>query len=211
MGIGAPLEDEVNGDVELPAGSGAQLGARRRAQITRVAVLFIAVAITVSLVIFREELVRFSRFGYAGLFVVGLLGSATVILPMPGLALAFAAGGTFQPLLVGLAYGTGASLGELTGYLAGYGGSVVLPEELYAARVVTALHRWGAWMIFVLAVIPNPAFDIVGIAAGALRIPVWQFLAASWAGNVIKASLIALAGGGAIGALSPYIERVLSE
>jgi membrane protein DedA with SNARE-associated domain len=45
-----------------------------------------------------------------------------------------------------------------------------------------------------MAVIPNPLFDIGGMAAGALRFPVWKFLAAATAGKVIKNIGFALAG-----------------
>lgn len=183
----------------------------RPAQLVRIAALIMAVAITVTLVLFREHLVRFAGLGYAGLFIIGALGSATVILPMPGLALAFAAGSSLTPWLVGLAFGTGAALGELTGYLAGYGGSAILSDQFFIGRIVSLLRRWGAWMVFVLGVIPNPAFDIVGVTAGALRIPVWQFLIAAWAGNVLKATMVAYAGAGTVDTLAPLIEQWLGE
>jgi len=175
----------------------------------RIAALLMAVAITVTLVLFRDHVLRFAGLGYAGLFLVGLLGSATVIFPMPGLALAFGAGASLTPWLVGLAFGSGAALGEMTGYLAGYGGSAILSDQFFMGRVATLLRRWGAWMVFALALIPNPVFDIVGVAAGALRIPVWQFLIASWAGNVLKATLVALAGAGMVSVLSPLVRQWL--
>jgi membrane protein YqaA with SNARE-associated domain len=46
-------------------------------------------------------------------------------------------------------------------------------------------------VIFVLAVIPNPVFDVAGIAAGALRMPVLRYLGAAAAGKVIKNILVA--------------------
>ena len=47
---------------------------------------------------------------------------------------------------------------------------------------------------FVLAVIPNPLFDIAGITAGVIRFPVWKFLLTAWAGKTLKAILFAGAG-----------------
>jgi membrane protein YqaA with SNARE-associated domain len=170
-----------------------------------------ALAITVTLVLFRDHLVQFASLGYAGLFLIGLLGSATVIFPMPGLALAFGAGSSLNPWLVGLAFGSGAALGEMTGYLAGYGGSAILSDQFFMGRVVTLMRRWGAWMVFALALVPNPAFDIVGVAAGAMRIPVWQFLTAAWAGNVLKATLVALAGAGTVTLLAPLVQQWLAK
>ena len=196
-----------------PAAEGAPEGHPRvrRFRFAHVAGLLAAVAISVGIVIFREELLALAGFGYAGLFVVGAIGSATVILPMPGLVLVFAAGASLSPVLSGLAYGTGAALGELTGYLAGFGGSGVVESSAGYARIRDYVKRWGAWVILALSIIPNPVFDIVGIAAGALRIPVWQFIAAAWAGNVIKAILVALAGAGAMGVVGPLIRDLLAR
>jgi membrane protein YqaA with SNARE-associated domain len=183
----------------------------RAGQLLRIAVIIMVAATTLSFVLLRDHLGQFAGLGYVGLFLVGAIGSATVILPMPGLALAFAAGHSLSPLLVGLAFGTGAALGELTGYLAGYGGSAILSDQFFTGRIVSLLHRWGAWMVFVFGMIPNPFFDVVGIAAGALRIPPWQFFVAAWAGNVVKATLVAFAGAGAIGALTPLIQHSLGR
>ncbi len=183
----------------------------RAGQLLRIAVVIMVAATTLSFVLLRDHLGQFAGLGYAGLFLVGALGSATVILPMPGLALAFAAGSSLTPWMVGLAFGTGAALGELTGYLAGYGGSAILSDQFFVGRIVSLLRRWGAWMVFVLGMIPNPFFDVVGVTAGALRIPVWQFVIAAWAGNVVKATLVAYAGAGAVGALAPLIRQWLGE
>jgi uncharacterized membrane protein YdjX (TVP38/TMEM64 family) len=67
------------------------------------------------------------------------------------------------------------------------------------------------WAVFGLAVIPNPLFDIVGIVSGVLRIPVWRFFTACWAGNVIKATAVALAGMGAFTVLQPALERWMGK
>ena len=60
-------------------------------------------------------------FGYLGVFLASLIGSATIILPVPSFALVIAAGSQLDPLWVGVISGTGAAIGELTGYGLGYG------------------------------------------------------------------------------------------
>jgi membrane protein YqaA with SNARE-associated domain len=40
--------------------------------------------------------------------------------------------------------------------------------------------------LFLLAAIPNPLFDVAGVAAGALRYPVWGFLVAVLVGKLVK-------------------------
>ncbi len=153
-----------------------------------------AVAITLAIAAFHDELARFERYGYPGVFFISLLGNATVIFPAPSLAVVFGMGGVLNPLFVGLVAGVGEALGELTGYLAGYGGRAVIEDwEMYEW-----LERWmqrnGSATIFVLSAIPNPIFDLAGIAAGALHFPLAQFLLSCWVGKTIKTTFFAFAG-----------------
>ena len=171
-----------------------------------VAILF-AIVISALIVIFRKQLAGLGAYGYPGLFLLNVFTSATIILPMPGLALAFAAGATLNPFLVGLSVGSGAAVGELTGYLAGYGGQGLVENNPGYAKIVRWTQRYGLWMVFALALIPNPFFDVVGMIAGLLRIPAWRFLLACWAGNVIKATTIALIGAETIMRLSPLLQQ----
>jgi len=173
----------------------------------RILAILLAVIISALIIIFRKQLAGLGAYGYPGLFLLNVFTSATIILPVPGLALAFAAGATLNPFLVGLSVGSGAAVGELTGYLAGYGGQGLVEHNSGYDRIVRWTQRYGLWMVFFLALIPNPFFDVVGMVAGLLRIPAWRFLLACWAGNVIKATTIALIGAEAIMRLSPLLWR----
>ena len=143
---------------------------------------------------FRQQLVALRGYGYLGVFMIGLLGNATVILPVPSLAVVFAGGSVLNPLLVGLTAGVGEPIGELTGYLAGYGGRAVLPEGRAVARLEHFMKNHGFLTVFVLAAIPNPLFDLAGILAGVLQFPVRRFLLACWLGKSLKAILVAYLG-----------------
>ena len=46
---------------------------------------------------------------------------------------------------------------------------------------------------------PNPLFDLAGMAAGALRMPVAKFLLWAWIGKTIKMLLFAYAGATSVG------------
>lgn len=48
--------------------------------------------------------------------------------------------------------------------------------------------------ILVLAFIPNPLFDLAGISAGTLKMPVLPFLIFCTIGNILKMFLFAYAG-----------------
>ena len=157
------------------------------------AVVF-AVAITLAIAAFRDELARFERYGYPGVFLISLLGNATVIFPAPSLAVVFGMGGVLNPLLVGLVAGVGEALGELTGYLAGYGGRAVIEDWQMYDRLERWMERNGSATILALSAIPNPFFDLAGIAAGALRFPLWRFLLSCWVGKTIKTIFFAFIG-----------------
>jgi uncharacterized membrane protein YdjX (TVP38/TMEM64 family) len=177
----------------------------------RILAILLAVIISVLIVIFRNQLAGLGAFGYPGLFLLNVFTSATIILPVPGLAFAFAAGATLNPFLVGLSVGSGAAVGELTGYLAGYGGQGLVENNPGYTKIVKWTQRYGLWVVFFLALMPNPFFDVVGMVAGLLRIPVWRFLLACWAGNLIKATTIALIGAETIMRISPLLEQWLTK
>ncbi|HEC22023.1 MAG TPA: DedA family protein [Chloroflexi bacterium] len=164
-----------------------------------------AVAITLLIVIFRDQLRELERLSYGGAFLAMLIGNATLVLPVPGLIFVFALGGTLNPLLVGLAAGPGAALGEMTGYLAGYGGSAVIHNFRLYHRIEGWMDRYGLIVIAVLAAIPNPVFDVAGIIAGVMRIKWWHFLIAAWIGKTLQAIFIAYAGALSLG----WVESLL--
>ncbi len=182
-----------------------------RLKLIRVLAVLFIIVLSVLIVLWGDRLAGLGAYGYPGLFLLNLLASATLILPAPGLALALAAGATLNPYLVGLAVGSGSTLGELTGYIAGASGRGMVQDDPNYERVRGWMARHGLWVIFVLSLVPNPIFDVAGLAAGAMRIPVWQFLGAAWLGKVIKGTLVALAGAGMMQALEPLITQWLTR
>jgi uncharacterized membrane protein YdjX (TVP38/TMEM64 family) len=156
---------------------------------------FIAVVgITVFIYSIRDRVSEFAAYGYPGIFLVAMLANATVFLPAPGVAVVFAMGSIFNPVGVALAAGTGGALGELSGYLAGFSGQAVVERNDLYNRFLPFIQKYGAWAILVLSAIPNPLFDIAGVAAGVTKIPLWRFLLFCWIGQLIKMALFAYAG-----------------
>jgi len=166
-----------------------------------------ALALSALIFVFRDRLTEFASYGYLGLFIVSVVGNATVLLPMPSLVATFVTGGVLNPWLVGIVSGAGMAVGELSGYLAGYGGSAIVEakdKERYE-RLESWMRRYGAWTIFVLSAIPNPVFDLAGIAAGAAHYPVWRFLLPCFLGKTLKGLVLAFAGAQSI----EWIDRFL--
>jgi uncharacterized membrane protein YdjX (TVP38/TMEM64 family) len=56
----------------------------------------------------------------------------------------------------------------------------------------------GSLTILILAAIPNPFFDLAGVAAGALKMSVPRFLLWCWLGETIKMFSFAYLGSGAV-------------
>jgi uncharacterized membrane protein YdjX (TVP38/TMEM64 family) len=172
----------------------------------RVLAVLIVVAISVLVFMVRERVEEFAAFGYPGIFMIALLANATVFLPAPGVAVVFAMGSVFHPIGVGLAAGTGGTLGELSGYLAGFGGRAVIERRDIYTRIQPWVAKYGGWAILVLSAIPNPFFDLAGVAAGVSKMPIAQFLLFCWAGQLIKMTLFAYAGAYSLNWLLNYFQ-----
>ena len=56
------------------------------------------------------------------------------------------------------------------------------------------MRKYGGPAILVLAALPNPFFDVVGVAAGVLKMPIHKFFLWVLPGQVIKMLYIAYAG-----------------
>ncbi len=156
--------------------------------------LAVVLALSVLLYTQRAEVQALRGYGYVGLFFFALLTSASVILPMPGLVLPYVLGGVLNPWGVALAAGSGAALGELTGYLAGWSGKAFIEDDRRYDQVRAWMQRYGAGTIFVLAYLPLPLMDLAGIVAGATRMPLSRFLFWCWLGKVLKMLTVAFLG-----------------
>jgi membrane protein DedA with SNARE-associated domain len=150
--------------------------------------------------------------GYAGVFVANMASTITVFIPVPGLTalgqvLILDQGKVHNPVLVGLAGGSGMALGEITAYIAGmYGGQMAaghtVPGPRWTRRMVeraiSAIDRlmdsFGMLTLFVLSVIPNPVFEIAGLTAGAVRMPFARFMGPVFVGKVLRGIILAFLG-----------------
>jgi membrane protein YqaA with SNARE-associated domain len=137
-------------------------------------------------------------YGYGGVFIVTLLGAATLFIPGPTMVATFVVGAMLNPTLVALVAGLGSAFGETTGYAAGYASrAFITPQE----RQSTWYQRIFYWMgshpfltIFLLDAIPNFVGDIAGLIAGRIRYSYRKFLFASFLGKTIRFSLSAYLG-----------------
>jgi uncharacterized membrane protein YdjX (TVP38/TMEM64 family) len=170
----------------------------RRLTLLRIVTFLFVVGIVVLIFIFREQVRHLSQLGYLGAFLIALIANATIILPVPGVWVIFAMGAIFNPFLLAIFAGLGAATGELFGYLLGFSGQGLaqrsrIYDQIYA--YINSHMRSIDLIIFVMAAIPNPFFDLAGIAAGTLKVPIWRFYIFCALGSILK--MLAFSFGGA--------------
>ncbi len=143
--------------------------------------------------------------GYFGAFLISFIGNVVILFPIPYMLFPFVLGGLtdnttgqflFDPLIIGIISGLGAMIGEMTGYLLGYGGGQLIEEDQRNSfRDYIDTHpRATPFIIWFLAVSPVPD-DFLIIPLGAAKYSWWkvaipQFIgksmfmvAAAWAGR----------------------------
>ncbi len=150
--------------------------------------VLVIIVFIVLVVLLRDHLPSPRTAGYPGVFILNLIGSGGLVVPAPALAsVCFGASVLgLVPVLVGLLAATAETLGGMTGYLAGVSGQGLVERLPLYRRLEPWVRRRGGIALFVLAVVPNPIFDVAGVAAGSLRYSLPQFLAVVFAGKVIK-------------------------
>ena len=136
--------------------------------------LFLVLLLSLVLFIYREEVQKIANFGYGGIFILSILSNATLILPLPGVIFTSAMGAVFNPFWVAIAAGIGAALGETTGYLAGFSGQVVVDRKDWYETLTQWMRKYGDLTILVMAFVPNPLFDLAGMAAGMLKTSIFS-------------------------------------
>jgi membrane protein DedA with SNARE-associated domain len=142
------------------------------------------------------------QYGYVGIFLISLLGATSIFIPIPSTVVIFILGGlriggnwAFDPLLIAVFAGTGAAIGELTGYLVGLGGRKFIGEK-YKRKMdilMRLFKRFGAVIIFIFALTPLPD-DLLFIPLGVMRYSVLKAFIPALLGKFFSNLIIAYAG-----------------
>ena len=144
--------------------------------------------------------------GGVGLFLVAIVDSSVIPLPIPGstdlllLLLTVQRGTT---VLSAVVYGASALAGSMVGgYLtwsAGRKGGEVTLERYVPQRFLRRIHGWvekhGSWSVAISAILPPPVpLTPFLLAAGALQVPRNQFLIAYGCARTVRYGLLAWLG-----------------
>lgn len=180
------------------AGDDQQDGVGREKKNNRllpILTLLLIMVISIGLFFYGHDPKNFAeleKYRYLGAFLISLIGNATVLLPgivlpiLTALGVDFyrASGGLAGPIMIGIAGGTGAAIGEIMGYMVGYSGRSIVGKNRLYERLVGWVRKWGTTAIFIFTLVPL-FFDLVGLAAGVLRFPLWKFVLVCWLGRTL--------------------------
>ncbi len=176
-----------------------KIGSAKTAYILGIVGVVVTLFMALAVVYFWEFVRALEGYGYLGVFLISILGGATIVIPVPMLAVVFALGGVLTSYWVGIAAGLGETIGALIIYMTGHGGGTVLFRsngKLQAAylRMMRLMERRGSLTLFLLAAVLNPFFYPAALAAGALRFGIKKYFFITWAGKTIKGLTVAYAG-----------------
>ncbi|MGY5859668.1 MAG: VTT domain-containing protein [Candidatus Thorarchaeota archaeon] len=142
--------------------------------------------------------------GYPGTFLVSLLGSASVVVEVPFAGVPFVLSGLrdgqngpflFDPWTIGILSGVGATIGDMTSYLLGYGGRRLVDESSSKgfSKFIEEHPRATPLAVFTLAATPLP-LDPAIVALGVARYSWWKLFLPCLVGEVIFLTIVSWAG-----------------
>ena len=143
--------------------------------------------------LYRNRLRYFEKYGYLGIFIISIIGNIAIFSPTAPIA-SMLGGSIYNPWVVSFVTALGAVVGEMASYIVGYAGENSIHQYTYYDKIKHFMELNGTLTIFLLSVIPNPLFDLVGILAGATNYPLRHFILISFFGKWIKYGIFALVG-----------------
>jgi membrane protein DedA with SNARE-associated domain len=164
----------------------------------------LTVLMALAIVVYKEEVQELQQYGYVGAFLISILGGATIIIPVPMLAVVFALGGAmegpWQVALVGLSAALGELIGALTIYMTGHGAGRAISSNKHGRvqkayeRMLDLIERRGALALFAVTSVVNPFFYPAAFACGALHFGLKKYTFIVLIGKIIKCMTVVYAG-----------------
>ncbi len=173
----------------------------RQAYVLGTLGIVLTILMAVAIVVYKEEVKELQHYGYMGAFFISILGGATIIIPVPMLAVVFALGGVMpSPWLVGLSAALGETVGALTIYMTGHGAGRAISSSKQGRiqkaydRMLDLIERRGAITLLAVTSVVNPFFYPAAFACGALRFGLRKYIFIVLIGKIIKCMTVVYAG-----------------
>lgn len=166
--------------------------------------IVLTVLMAAAIVIYKDQVQDLRQYGYMGAFFISILGGATIIVPVPMLAVVFALGGAmvgpWQVAMVGLSAALGETVGAMTIYMTGHSASNALSDSKHGRiqkaydKLLDLIERRGTITLFAVTSVVNPFFYPAAFACGALRFGLKKYVPIVLAGKIIKCMTVVYAG-----------------
>jgi membrane protein YqaA with SNARE-associated domain len=174
------------------------------AYIIGIAGIILTLVMIAAIVYYGSYIAELKHYGYLGAFVISVLGGATIIIPVPMLAVVFALGSVmgspWQVAVLGLSAAAGELVGALTIYMTGHGAGRAIAGSKHGRiqsayeRMLDLMERRGPIVLFAVASVINPFFYPAALACGALRFGLKKYTLIVFAGKIIKCMTVVYAG-----------------
>lgn len=162
------------------------------------AVFIVSVLISLGGFYFKDFFAQSKGLGLLGILIINFFSSATFFVSGPAFLTVIAGGSLYPPLLVAFVASLGASAGDLVSFFMGYSGRTLTYKRLEKKKwfliVENLFKRYGIWVVFVFAIIPNPLFDAIGVVAGIFGIKPAKFFLVMLLGRFLRFVLLAFIG-----------------
>ena len=149
-------------------------------------IIFVVIAISVSIFILRNKFGVIEKYEYIGVFIMCMLSNMTILLPAPSLIIIVYYAQILSPILVIPIGALGTTIGELMGYMFGKSVSNISSKWKNIICRISKRIKKIHLLIFVLAVLPLPIFDFIGVYAGSKRINMGSFFLMCYLGKMLK-------------------------
>ncbi len=158
-------------------------------------IFFLSIVLSIAFFVFKDFFKEATSFGLIGLFLINLVSSASLFVSAPAFLTVIAGGNLYPPILVALIASIGAAFGDMISFLFGSSGRKLTKEKLERNPKILFLEKhfkkYGALIIFLMALIPNPFFDAIGIFAGVFNYSPLRFFVIILIGRFLRYLLLA--------------------
>ncbi|MBI3743228.1 MAG: hypothetical protein HY261_02955 [Chloroflexi bacterium] len=140
-----------------------------RQRLQTFALITLAVAISASVYVFRDDVRKLRDYGYLGAFGLPLIGNSLVAVPFPWILIIGQLGQSYSHILITLTAASGAATGDMVGFFLGH----KVSESWRDHKIVQWLVKRPRWQqtVVIIAMSFSPVFAYASVAAGILRYP----------------------------------------
>ncbi|MCL4354214.1 VTT domain-containing protein [Patescibacteria group bacterium] len=169
----------------------------KNGKIFSILIVVLSIGLTVSLFLFPDIFKDHKNWGIIGIFITNFI-SGLSFFPAPSFITAVVGGSIYPPILVGLAASLGATLGDMLYLILGISGRKIAKKKLEKSKWFSLIEKnfqkYGGWILFAGAFIPNPIFDSFGLIAGIFNFSILRFFAIIMAGRFLRYFVLAQIG-----------------